>query len=80
MSFLYSDIREKLQFLFKGNVNEMPLYFDMPSNYTIDDAGTKSVHIKTSESGKNATDYDVDGFGPRHNTTMMCGVELKDRV
>jgi hypothetical protein len=29
------------------NSNEMPVYFDVPSNYTVHD-GTKSVVIKTS--------------------------------
>jgi hypothetical protein len=31
-----------------GNTDETPVYFDMPSNYTIDDTGAKSVLIKTS--------------------------------
>jgi hypothetical protein len=31
-----------------GNGDETPLYFDMPSNYTVDDTGAKSLIIKTS--------------------------------
>jgi hypothetical protein len=30
----------------------MPVYFGMPSNYTIDNAGARSVVIKTSGSEK----------------------------
>jgi hypothetical protein len=31
-----------------GNAEEMPVYFNMPSSYTTDDVGAKSVAIKTS--------------------------------
>jgi hypothetical protein len=56
----------------------MPAYFDMPSScYTIDDAGTKSVFIKTLGSQKNAADCNVDGVGRRHKTTTICGIKLK---
>jgi hypothetical protein len=30
-----------------GNAAEMPVYFDVPSNHTIDDAGAKFVVVKT---------------------------------
>jgi hypothetical protein len=35
----------------RGIVDEMPVYFGMPSNYTIDDVGAKSV-VGTSGSEK----------------------------
>jgi hypothetical protein len=31
-----------------GNIDEVPVYFIVPTNYTIDDAGAKSVVIKSS--------------------------------
>jgi hypothetical protein len=34
-----------------GNADEIPVYFDMPSNYTVD-TGAKSAFIKTSGSEK----------------------------
>jgi hypothetical protein len=35
-----------------GNADETPVYFDMPSNYTVDDKGVKSILIKTSDNEK----------------------------
>jgi hypothetical protein len=35
-----------------GNADETPVYFDMSSNYTVDDKGVKSVLIKTSGNEK----------------------------
>jgi hypothetical protein len=34
------------------DVDEMPLYFNMPARYTIDGVGTKSVVIKSSGNEK----------------------------
>jgi hypothetical protein len=43
-----------------GNANEMPVYVVMPSSYTVDDTGAKSVAIKTS------------GYEKMHVTLMLA--------
>ena len=35
-----------------GNADQMPIYFDMPSNVIVDDKDTKSVPIKTTGNEK----------------------------
>jgi hypothetical protein len=35
-----------------GNADKTLVYFNVPSNYTIDDTGAKSVLIKSSDSEK----------------------------
>jgi hypothetical protein len=43
-------LRKKHSYLLSqiGNADEMPVYFDMPPSYTVDDSGAKSVAVKTS--------------------------------
>jgi hypothetical protein len=43
---------QELTITLRDNVNEMPVYFSMPSCYTIDDMGAKSVVVKTSSNEK----------------------------
>jgi hypothetical protein len=41
-------ILQKLTIILWDSVNEMPMYFDMPWNYTIDNVSIKSVAIQMS--------------------------------
>jgi hypothetical protein len=38
---LYRDALQNVTFALRGNVNEMPVYFDVPFNYIIGDSRTK---------------------------------------
>ena len=60
------NMRKKLCFKIGqlGNMDEVPLTFDVPSNKTVDVKGTKTVMIKTSGSEK--TRY----------TVVLCAVLL----
>jgi hypothetical protein len=51
----------------------------MPSSYTINEVGAKSVVISISL-WKGAPDYKVDKDGRLHITTMIYDTELKNYV
>jgi hypothetical protein len=53
------------------------MYFNMPSNNTIDDVCAKSTATKTSSNEK-VWVTNVDRVGRQHKTTTMCGTELKN--
>jgi hypothetical protein len=36
---------QEVTIILRGNDNDMPVYFEMPSNYTINDIGAKNVVI-----------------------------------
>jgi hypothetical protein len=46
--FIWQEVTITLQ----DNANKIPVHFDMPSNYTIDNVGAKSVVTKTLGKGK----------------------------
>jgi hypothetical protein len=43
----YSDILQEVTIMLWSNVDEIPVYFNMPSNYTTNDVDADSAVIKT---------------------------------
>jgi hypothetical protein len=68
-NFTLQDVTITLQ----GNDNEMPVYCNMPSSYTIDDAGVNSVVIK--ESGIENM-WHADTLGRQHEITHKMSQSL----
>jgi hypothetical protein len=60
----------------RGIVGEMPVYFGMPSNYTIDDVGAKYV-VKTSGSEKIQVIVMLTELEHSMEPSTMCDSESK---
>jgi hypothetical protein len=45
---MYLRIHNKYEIKYMGNMDEMPMWFDLPSNTTINQKGAKTVSIRTT--------------------------------
>jgi hypothetical protein len=60
-------------------VNEMPVYFDMPPIYTINDVGAESVVVRTSGNEKMLA-TNIDQAGRKQETITIYESELKEQL
>jgi hypothetical protein len=79
--FSLSDILQEVSILLWGNEEDIPPYFCFPSNYTINNAGTKSAFIKSTTHWKCVRDIILlKEFADSIQETTMCGRELKNNA
>jgi hypothetical protein len=76
--FLYNDTLQRVTIMLWATAGEMPVYFNWPYSYAIDDVGAKSVVKKRIRQGKDACDYNVGRIGSQHKMTTICDTELKN--
>jgi hypothetical protein len=60
----------------QGNVNEMTVYFNMSSHYTINEVIAKSVVMKPS-CNENVQVTNVDQVDRQYETTTVCVSDLR---
>lgn len=58
-----------------GNIDETPVYFNTPLNYTIEEIGTKFVIIKNFGEWKNALYSHVGSVSRWYKIVTICGSE-----